>query len=118
MKKLDKQAEIFKALSDKSRLRILKMLQKKSLCVCEITEILQLAASTVSNHLSILRESGLIIDEKDKKWINYKINPDPEDHEVSSALMSLHLLLEDDESVKKDRELIKKVDREVLCSKA
>jgi ArsR family transcriptional regulator len=118
MKKLDKQADIFKALSDKSRLRILKMLQKKSLCVCEITEILQLAASTVSNHLSILRESGLIIDEKDKKWINYKINPDPENHEVASALMSLHLLLEDDEAVKKDRELIKTVSREVLCSKS
>ena len=117
MKKLDKQADIFKALSDKSRLRILKMLQKKSLCVCEITEILQLATSTVSNHLSILKEVGLIVDEKDKKWINYKINPNPAEPEVAAALMSLHLLLEEDESVNKDRELIKRVDREVLCSK-
>jgi len=117
MKKLDKQAEIFKALSDKSRLRILKMLQKKSLCVCEITEILRLATSTVSNHLSILKEAGLIIDEKDKKWINYMINPNPENPEVASILVSLHLLLEDDLMVKKDREFIKTVDREVLCSK-
>ncbi len=117
MKKLDKQADIFKALSDKSRLRILKMLQKKSLCVCEITDILKLATSTVSNHLSILKEAGLIIDEKDKKWINYKIQPNPENPEVASVLMSLHLLLEEDEMVKKDKELIKNVDREVLCSK-
>ena len=117
MKKLDKQAEIFKALSDKSRLRILKMLQKKSLCVCEITEILQLATSTVSNHLSILKETGLIIDEKDKKWINYRIVANPSEPAVASALMSLNLLLEDDEMVKKDREMMKSVDREVLCAK-
>src|SRR5512142_49453 len=115
MKKLDKQADIFKALSDKSRLRILKMLQIKQLCVCEITDILQLATSTVSSHLSILREAGLITDEKDKKWINYKINSNPTDSAVASVLMSLHLMLDDDESVKKDRELIKTVDREVLC---
>jgi len=117
MKKLDKQAEIFKSLSDKSRLRILKMLQKKSLCVCEITEILQLATSTVSNHLSILKETGLIIDEKDKKWINYRIVANPADPAVASALMSLNLLLEDDEMVKKDREKLKIVNREVLCAK-
>lgn len=117
MKKLDKQAEIFKALSDKSRLRILKMLQKKSLCVCEITEILQLATSTVSNHLSILKETGLIIDEKDKKWINYKVVANPSNPAIASALMSLNLLLEDDEMVKKDMEKLKIVDREVLCAK-
>jgi ArsR family transcriptional regulator len=117
MKKLDKQAEIFKALSDKSRLRILKMLQKKSLCVCEITEILQLATSTVSNHLSILKETGLIIDEKDKKWINYRIVANPSEPAIASALMSLNLLLEDDEMVKKDKEKLKIVDREILCAK-
>ena len=117
MIKLDKQAELFKALSDKSRLRILKMLQKKSLCVCEITDILQLATSTVSNHLSILKEAGLIIDEKDKKWINYSVVSNPSDTAVVSALMSINLLLEDDEMVKKDRELIKTVNREALCSK-
>lgn len=117
MKKIDKQADIFKALSDKSRLRILKMLQKKSLCVCEITEILQLATSTVSNHLSILKDAGLIIDEKDKKWINYKIVTNPDEPAIASVLMSLHLLLDDDEMVIKDREMIKTVNREILCSK-
>ncbi|RPI17747.1 MAG: ArsR family transcriptional regulator [Ignavibacteriae bacterium] len=114
---MEKQTEIFKALSDKSRLRILKMLSKKSLCVCEITEVLQLATSTVSNHLSILKDTGLIIDKKDKKWINYQLNPHPDDPAVSSVLVSLHLLLEDDELVKKDKEMIKTVNREVLCSK-
>ncbi len=115
MKSLEKQSEIFKALSEPNRIRIVKMLQQKSLCVCEITEILQLAASTVSKHLSILKNAGFIIDEKDNKWINYKINPNPEDAGVLSSLFSVKLLMENDEVIKKDREMLQKVDREILC---
>ena len=115
MKSLDKQSEIFKALSEPNRIRIIKMLQQKSLCVCEITEILQLAASTVSKHLSVLKSAGLIIDEKDNKWINYKINPTPENPGVLSALFSIKLLMEDDEIIKNDKEKMKNVDREILC---
>ena len=59
---LKEKAKIFKALSDPNRLRILKMLQTKDLCVCEITSVLNLATSTVSKHLSILRDSGFIIE--------------------------------------------------------
>jgi DNA-binding transcriptional ArsR family regulator len=57
---IEQQEIIFKALSDKNRIRIIKMLQKKPLCVCEIRAVLKLAVSTVSQHLSILREAGLI----------------------------------------------------------
>ena len=56
--------KIFKALSDTNRLRILKILEIRPLCVCEIREVLQLATSTVSKHLSILREADLIVDDK------------------------------------------------------
>lgn len=69
MKTFKKYENIFDALSDKSRLRIIKMLHRKLLCVCEITEILKLALSIVSKHLSILRDAGLITDEKNGKWI-------------------------------------------------
>ena len=54
--------KIFKALADSNRIRILKMLEVRPLCVCEITEVLNLAASTVSKHLSILRDADFIID--------------------------------------------------------
>jgi ArsR family transcriptional regulator len=111
---LDKQEKIFKALSDKNRIRIVKMLQKKSLCVCEIKDVLKLATSTVSKHLSILREAGLIMDWKDGKWINYKINPEP-DSLVANALLYTQLQIEDDETIKNDRKLISCVDRNVLC---
>jgi len=116
MKSLEKQSEIFKALSEPNRIRIIKMLQEKSLCVCEITEILQLAASTVSKHLSILKNAGFIIDEKDNKWINYSINPNPENPGILSALFSIKLMMEDDETIKQDRLKMKSVDREVLCN--
>lgn len=117
MKILDIQENIFKALSDKSRIRIIKMLQKKPLCVCEITAILKLATSTVSNHLSILADAGLIIGEKDGKWINYRINTNPDDSIVSSTLLYLQFILEDDETILKDRRTIENVDRLVLCCK-
>lgn len=113
---LDQQEIIFKALSDKNRIRIIKMLQKKPLCVCEITAVLKLAPSTVSQHLSILREAGFITDWKEGKWINYKINPEP-NQSVSNALLFVQLQLEDDERIKKDRKIIETVDRLILCCK-
>jgi len=117
MNTLTIQENIFKALSDKSRLRIIKMLQKKPLCVCEITEILQLATSTVSNHLSILVDVNLIIGEKDGKWINYRINTNPKDNIISSTLLFLQFILEEDETVLNDRRIIENIDRVKLCCK-
>lgn len=111
---LEKQEIIFKALSDKNRIRIIKMLQRKPLCVCEIRAVLKLAVSTVSQHLSILREAGLIKDWKEGKWINYKINPEP-DQLASNALLFVQLQLEDDEVIKKDRKIIETIDRIILC---
>ncbi|MFA5405054.1 MAG: metalloregulator ArsR/SmtB family transcription factor [Ignavibacteria bacterium] len=117
MKTLDIQENIFKALSDKSRIRIIKMLQKKPLCVCEITAVLKLATSTVSNHLSILTDTNLIIGEKDGKWMNYRINTNPQDNLISSTLLFLQFILEDDETIINDRRIIANVDRLVLCCK-
>jgi len=111
---LDKQEKIFKSLSDSGRIRIVKMLQRKPLCVCEIREILDLATSTVSKHLSILREAGLIVDWKDGKWINYMINPAP-DPLASNALLYIQMQIEDDDTIKNDRKKIKDVDRNILC---
>lgn len=114
---IQKQEKIFKALSDKNRLRILKMLQRKPLCVCEITDVLQLAASTVSQHLSILSEAGLILGEKDGKWINYRLNLQPDDAVISSALLYIQMTLENDKTIQKDLISISTVDRNIICCK-
>jgi len=108
--------KIFKALSDSNRLRILKMLEVRSLCVCEITDILQLAPSTVSKHLAILREAGLIVDSKDGKWVNYALSQDadPEHpHEIVSLVQSW---LATDKTVIADMKAVSTVDRNQLCS--
>lgn len=114
---LEKQEQIFKALSDKSRIRILKMLQNKNLCVCEIRSVLGLANSTVSQHLSILKDAGLILDKKDGKWINYMINRNSENQDVKNALLFIAFGLEDDVIVKKDRQKTEIADRKILCCK-
>ncbi len=109
--------KIFKALSDPNRLRILKMLQTKELCVCEITEVLQLATSTVSKHLSILRSAGFIAVEKDGKWVNYSINQNPGDQRILKLLASLDFWIADDNLIIEDKKRIQKADRYKLCSK-
>jgi ArsR family transcriptional regulator len=114
---IEEKTKIFKPLSDPNRLRILKMLQTKSLCVCEITDILQLATSTVSKHLSILKAVGFIIEEKDGKWVNYSINPRPFDPRISSILSTLDFWVSDESAIIADKIKVQKVNRIELCSR-
>jgi ArsR family transcriptional regulator, arsenate/arsenite/antimonite-responsive transcriptional repressor len=93
------------------------MLQTKPLCVCEITDILQLATSTVSKHLSILKEDGLIIEQKDGKWVNYMINTHPEDARISSIISMLDFWIADQKMIEADKVKVIKVDRYNVCSK-
>ncbi len=65
---------IFKALSDETRLRIIKLLEQGELCVCDITAALDMVQPKVSFHLSTLKEAGLIKDRKQGKWIHYSLD--------------------------------------------
>ena len=65
---------IFKALSDETRLRIIKLLERGELCVCDITAALDMVQPKVSFHLSALKEAGLIKDRKQGKWIHYSLD--------------------------------------------
>jgi DNA-binding transcriptional ArsR family regulator len=62
-----------KALAHPGRLRLLAMLQGGDLCVCQMTAVLELAASTVSSHLSDLRRAGLVTERKSGKWVHYHL---------------------------------------------
>ena len=64
---------ITKALADESRLRMLMALQEGELCVCQITELMGLAMSTVSKHLSILYQAGLVNARKEGRWMYYSL---------------------------------------------
>lgn len=64
---------ITKALSDPNRVRVLLALRRGELCVCQITELLNLATSTISKHLSILNQAGLILSRKTERWVYYRL---------------------------------------------
>ena len=61
------EVRVFKALSDPNRIRIMKLMLERELCLCEVREVLNLSNSTVSKHLSILRDAGLVLDSKNGK---------------------------------------------------
>ncbi len=107
--------KLFKALADTNRLRILYMLRIRPLCVCEIREILDLATSTVSQHLSILREAGFIYDIKEHKWVNYYLNRQSADARVHTILHALYSREFEDPVFRSDAERVRSVDRNVLC---
>ena len=107
--------KIFKALSDQNRIRIIKMLEEKELCLCEISEVLGLANSTVSKHLSILRDSGLIVDYKEGKWVNFRLAKAPESLYVKEIQNLIKDWLPDDETIRADRKKLSSVDRTEIC---
>ena len=104
-----------KAVGDVSRVRILKMLEERELCVCEVREILDLSNSTVSQHLALLRAADLIVDAKDGKWVNYRLNDNSENPLVLSVLDLMKNSFADDETVCEDRKKAKRVDRVKIC---
>lgn len=103
---LKSEISIYKAISDETRLRILKLLEKETLCFCDIHEIIGSANSTVSKHLSILRNSDLITSKKSGKWVYYSLNTNSENsfartmfefissqHNSASAIINDKILL-------------------------
>ncbi|MBM4240376.1 MAG: winged helix-turn-helix transcriptional regulator [Euryarchaeota archaeon] len=71
---LHRKSEIFKALSDPTRLKILYLLQNGELCVCEIIIALEKPQSTISHHLNILKNAGIIKWRKEGVWIHYSLS--------------------------------------------
>ena len=68
---------LFKLLSDPTRLRCGMLLHAEaSLCVCELTEALNLSQPKISRHLAMLREGGLVQDERRGQWVHYRLHPD------------------------------------------
>lgn len=102
---------ITKALSDENRVRVLMALRAGELCVCEIIDMLGLAPSTVSKHMSILLQADLVECRKDGRWHYYRLAGS----EVSPAGPATHewmaALLKDDKRVAQDLKQMKKICR-------
>ncbi|NIM20283.1 MAG: metalloregulator ArsR/SmtB family transcription factor [Candidatus Latescibacteria bacterium] len=110
---------ISKALSDKNRVRLLLALRKGELCVCQLTELVQLAPSTVSKHLSILWQARLVETRKEGRWMLYKLPGGKAPREVREAISWTRRSLEGDMQIDEDTKRLDrllKIDREELCS--
>jgi ArsR family transcriptional regulator len=111
---VDTHLNIFKALSDENRLRVLLMLRQRPLCVCEMHEVLDIALSTLSAHLKLMKNTGLIVDEKDGRWVIYRLSQNRYLHEV---LMSLEKELQLDPTIRNDRLVVSRITREICATK-
>lgn len=70
------QTDFFKCLSDPTRLDILKLvIAKQNICVCELTEQLQLNQPKISRHLALLRNLSILLDQRQGQWVYYRLNP-------------------------------------------
>ena len=107
----------FKSIADESRLRILGMLKVRTLCVREIAEVLGLAQSTVSRHLKILEDSGLVYRKKDGLWVEYSLPSTPSDSLPGKVLDLVEDVLDEAPLVRRDRHNAERVDREVICQR-
>ncbi len=65
--------QLFKALADETRLRILNLIRHRELCVCQIVDVLGLGQSKVSRHLAHLRNAGLVSDRREGLWMYYSM---------------------------------------------
>jgi len=103
-----------KALSDTNRLKIIKLLQQGPKCVCELQAALQISQPAVSRHLRILEEASLVKSSRDGNWINYELNPDPENIYAAHLNHKLHHWLEQNPEIKDLRERARTLHRRDL----
>ena len=109
--------KVMKALADPNRVKILKLLQHKTMCVCELQGALGISQPSVSKHLRILEEAGLVDFVKDGLWVNYFLTDGRQSPYAAVMLENLKQWLDEDADI---AELVRKIpflDREILCGR-
>jgi ArsR family transcriptional regulator, arsenate/arsenite/antimonite-responsive transcriptional repressor len=109
--------KVMKALSDPNRVKILKMLQHKTLCVCELQAALGIAQPTVSNHLKVLEDAGLVSYRKAGLWVNYQLGDGNDSPYAATLLGNLKHWLKDDSEVVRLLDILPGIKREDICRK-
>ena len=108
---------VMKALSDPTRVKILKILEKRLMCVCELQTAIGAAQSTTSKHLKILEDAGLVESHKDGLWVNYTLANGKQSPYAASLLGNLRHWLNDDEGMSKIMGSIDQIDRFEILNK-
>lgn len=109
--------KVMKALSDPNRVKMMKMLQHKPLCVCEIKEALGVAQSTASKHLKILEDAELVRSFKDGLWVNYSLSDGTGSPFAASMIGNLKHWLDNEVEIRKLNEILPGIDRHDIVGK-
>jgi len=104
-------------MSEPNRVKILKLLQQKEFCVCELQALLELAQPTISKHLKLLEDAGLVESYKDKLFVNYRPASGKESVYAHTLQKNLRGWLKDDPEIANLLLKSVHVNRETLCSK-
>lgn len=107
--------KVMKALSDPNRVKILKLLQQKTMCVCELQGALHISQPSVSKALKMLEEAGLVDYKKEGLWVNYYLADGKASPYAASLLGNLKHWLEDDPEVSDLVRIVPFLNREELC---
>jgi ArsR family transcriptional regulator len=110
-----------KAAGDPTRTRILKLLEDRELCVCQIQGVLRLAPSTVSKHLALLKASGLVDDRREGRWVYYALAGGRHNPYAGPVLRLVRGALARDPKILEDRRRLRtilKTPLQVLCAPA
>ena len=98
----------FIALADRTRRRILNLLRQQEICVCFLTEVLDISQPKISRHLAYLRNAEIVSARREGKWIYYRI-VEPEDFHAAQILRDTLDWLESDERMRNDYEKLKTI---------
>jgi len=109
--------KVMKALSDPNRVKILKMLQCNTMCVCEMQAALGIAQPTVSNHLKVLEDAGLVGYRKDGLWVNYYLADGSNSPYAATLLGNLKHWLQNEPEVVRLIESLPGIRREDICKR-
>ena len=107
--------KVMKALSDPNRVKILKLLQQKTMCVCELQGAIHISQPSVSKHLRLLEEAGLVDHRKEGLWVNYYLADGKASPYAASLLGNLKHWLEDDPEISELAGIVPFLNREELC---
>jgi len=108
---------VLKAVADKNRVRIIKMLEQKPMCCCEMAAVLGITQPSVSKHLSILKNAGLITDERNGQWIDYSLSKENINEYAPVIQAHLRQWVNEDTAIVRDRKKISTVKREEICKR-
>ena len=109
--------KVMKAASDPTRVKILKMLQKRVMCVCEIQTALGSAQSTASKHLKMLEDAGLVESHKDGLWVNYALADGRESPYAANLLGNIRHWLNDEPEIDALYQGLERIDRYEILNK-